>query len=569
MNDLKTPVARLARLFRDARDRWKAKALERQRRLRAAQVRIRDLERSRAYWKARALAVEGETSASGTSGGETDAASGDEPPMAMVPTRVANHHHCLEVIALSLQLYLHASFGCRGVSRVLRLLAGYLPLGVPASTTVLNWCYRLGLAVLQRPLPRRDDWIFVIDHTVALGAQKCLVVLGIPASRLAETGYSPHHCDMTVLAVEVTAKSTGIWVAAVLERVSTRAGVPVQIVSDHGSDVRKSIALFRQQAPSCVETYDISHAIATQLKAHWRDDVHWQGFLKQAGATLSHFQQTDLAFLLPPRQRTKARYMAMDSHIEWAERLLGYYDQGDFSAIGRPCVFTGAAYARLRARWGKPHVEPVRGLIGTQYHTRAALREALRAAGTTVLDDLDDTFWRLADRGYARFLEAFAWVLAYRQVLPEWTQTSAVSKTVQKVLKTDGLSHAIPAVVQAELAGLGPLAAPVADFQTRILQHVEHEAAKLPAGAIWLASSDIIESIFGHYKTFTSRGPLKEVGRLVLLIPAFLSELTAPVIRAAMTSVRTRDVQHWVDKHLGDSMLARRRRALRPAIKTA
>jgi len=102
MNDLKTPVSRLARLFRDARDRWKAKALERQKRLRAAQVRIRDLERSRAYWKARALAVGGETSASGTSGGETDAASGDEPTMALVPTRITNHHHCLEVIQLSL-----------------------------------------------------------------------------------------------------------------------------------------------------------------------------------------------------------------------------------------------------------------------------------------------------------------------------------------------------------------------------------------------------------------------------------------------------------------------------------
>ena len=58
MNDLKTPVSRLLRVFRDARDRWKAKALERQKRLRAAQVRIRDLERSRAYWKARALAGE-------------------------------------------------------------------------------------------------------------------------------------------------------------------------------------------------------------------------------------------------------------------------------------------------------------------------------------------------------------------------------------------------------------------------------------------------------------------------------------------------------------------------------
>jgi hypothetical protein len=569
MNDLKTPVSRLARLFRDARDRWKTKALERQKRLRAAQVRIRDLEHSRSYWRTRALAAEGKAPASGACGGEAEVDRGEGQSLSLVPTRVANHHHSLEVMQLSLQLYLHASFGCRGVSWVLRLLAGYLPLSVPASTTVLNWCCRLGLAVLQRLPARRDDWIFVIDETVGLGELKCLVVLGIPVARLAETGYSPRHCDMTVLAVEVTTNSTGVWVAAVLQQVSARSGVPVQVVSDHGSDVRKGIALFRQQAPSCVETYDISHAVATQLKAHWRDDAHWQGFLKQAGATLSHFQQTDLGFLLPPPQRTKARYMAMDSPIDWAQRLLGYYDQGDFSAIGRPCVFTGAAYARLRARWGKPRVEPVRGLIGTQYHTRAALREALRAAGATALEDLDDAFWRLADRGYARFLQAFAWVLPYRDRLPEWSQTMAVSKTLQTVLKTKGLSRATPAAVQAELATLGALPPPVADFRARVLQIVEQEAAKLPAGAVWLASSDIIESIFGHYKAFTARGPLKEVGRLVLMIPAFLSDLSAPAIREAMESVRTLDVQQWLDTHLGASMLARRRRALRPVIKTA
>jgi len=569
MNDLKTPVSRLARVFRDARDRWKAKALARQQCLRAAQVRIRDLEHSRAYWKARALAAEGQAPARAASGGDTDEDGGEEPPPALVPTRLTNHHHCLEVMQLSLQLYLRASFGCRGVNWVLRLLSGYLPLGVPASTTVLNWCYRLGLAVLQRPLPRRDDWIFVIDHTVALGALKCLVVLGIPVARLAETGYSPRHRDMTVLAVEVTASSTGVWVAAVLEQVSARTGVPVQIVADHGSDVRKGIALFRQQAPRCVETYDISHAIATQLKAHWRDDEHWQGFVQQTGATLSHFQQTDLAFLLPPRQRTKARYMHIDAHIDWAQRLISYHDQGDFSTIGRPCVFSANAWARLRARQGHRRVEPLRALIGQRYETRAALCEALRAPGATASHDRDDTFWRLADRGYARFLEAFDWVLSYRQLLPEWTQTMAVSKTTQTVLKTQGLSRTTPAAVRAALAAQGPLAVPVADFQRRVLQHVEQEAAKLPADATWLASSDIIESVFGHYKAFTARGPLKEVGRLVLLIPAFLSELTAPVIREAMASVRTIDVQQWVDTHLGPSMLARRRRALRPDMKTA
>lgn len=152
---------------------------------------------------------------------------------------------------------------------------------------------------------------------------------------------------------------------------------------------------------------------------------------------------------------------------------------------------------------------------------------------------------------------------------PEWTLTIAVSKTVQTVLKTQGLSRATPAAVQAALAAHAPLAATVADFQMRVLKHVEHEAAKLPAGATWLASSDIIESVFGHYKTFTARGPLKELGRLVLLIPAFLSDLTAPVIREAMASVRTIDVERWVHTHLGPSMLARRRRALRPDMKSA
>jgi hypothetical protein len=351
--------------------------------------------------------------------------------------------------------------------------------------------------------------------------------------------------------------------------VSARTGVPVQIVCDHGSDLRKGIALFRQQAPSCVETYDISHAIATHLQAHWRDDAPWQAFLHQAGTTLSHFQQTDLAFLLPPRQRTKARYMAIDAHIAWAQRLIAYHDRGDFSAIGRPCVFTADAWARLRAAQGHRRVDPLRVLIGQRYATRAALCAALHAAGATARDDLDDAFWRLADRGYARFRAAFAWVLPYRARLPEWTQTIAVSKTIQTVLKTQGLSRATPAAVQAQLATQGPLAAPVAAFQTRMLQHIEQEAAKLPIGATWLASSDIIESVFGHYKAFTARGPLKEVGRLVLLIPAFLSELTAPVIREAMASVRTIDVQQWVDAHLGASMLARRRRALRPDIKTA
>jgi hypothetical protein len=81
MNDLKTPVARLLRLARSARDGWKDKALERQQRLRAAQVRIRDLEHSRSYWKTRALAAEGGASErAAADGGDGEDGDEESPP---------------------------------------------------------------------------------------------------------------------------------------------------------------------------------------------------------------------------------------------------------------------------------------------------------------------------------------------------------------------------------------------------------------------------------------------------------------------------------------------------------
>lgn len=58
MEEFKSPVARLARLFQSGRDNWREKALERQAKTRSLEIKVRDLENSRANWKARALAAE-------------------------------------------------------------------------------------------------------------------------------------------------------------------------------------------------------------------------------------------------------------------------------------------------------------------------------------------------------------------------------------------------------------------------------------------------------------------------------------------------------------------------------
>jgi hypothetical protein len=107
----------------------------------------------------------------------------------------------------------------------------------------------------------------------------------------------------------------------------------------------------------------------------------------------------------------------------------------------------------------------------------------------------------------------------------------------------------------------------VQKFTHRILTYLDEEGAKIPTGQAWLATSDIVESIFGKSKSFTARGPLKEMGQLLLMIPAFVTEPSSDLLRKAMETVRTLDVKRWVKEHFGPSMLARRIQALRSPVR--
>ncbi len=53
----KSSPSRLARLFKQSREKWRRKALDRQKKLESADVKIRDLEKSRDKWKQEAKEV--------------------------------------------------------------------------------------------------------------------------------------------------------------------------------------------------------------------------------------------------------------------------------------------------------------------------------------------------------------------------------------------------------------------------------------------------------------------------------------------------------------------------------
>ena len=57
MQGYRSAASRLARTFRASRDVWKARAEQKQKKLRAMEIKVRDLQASRAQWKRPALGV--------------------------------------------------------------------------------------------------------------------------------------------------------------------------------------------------------------------------------------------------------------------------------------------------------------------------------------------------------------------------------------------------------------------------------------------------------------------------------------------------------------------------------
>ena len=193
------------------------------------------------------------------------------------------HVYPLQLVRLALTWVCEALSSYRGVALIFSSLQGVVVAVGPCAETIRLWLLRVGLFLLRRPLPRCSDWVFLVDLTIQLGEHKCLVILGVRLSVLRSKGYSPDHHDVQVLSVAVLTRCDGETVAAHLGTLSKRLGVPVQVVSDHGSDVLAGIRSWKrnQQDPQrVVETHDITHGLALLLKNQLEPDPRWASFVQ-------------------------------------------------------------------------------------------------------------------------------------------------------------------------------------------------------------------------------------------------------------------------------------------------
>ncbi|WP_392531485.1 hypothetical protein [Nostoc sp. C117] len=236
------------------------------------------------------------------------------------------HHYSVETIQISLEQVIKCGSSLRGVEKTFELYADFCNQGTPSFSSIRKWLGRIGLYELNREKEYRSDWIFIVDLTVELGAEKALVILGVP-QQLLESEIFPlkrglGHQDIELLALEIMYSTKGEYISQKLSELTSKVGRPLQIIADRGSDIQKGIKLYQENYPEVIYTYDVTHAMALLLKHELVADEKYQSFIEQCTRCRQQLQQTELSFLSPPSQRSQCRYFNIERLINWAIKLL-------------------------------------------------------------------------------------------------------------------------------------------------------------------------------------------------------------------------------------------------------
>jgi len=507
----KSPVKKLARFFEKSRDRWKAKCRAAKAKVKRLTHRVGFLERSRAHWKSRVKelkqelartqaaeqALAREVEALRQKHLEAPTVSCELEDFERIPSR---HHYSLGHIQMFMALVLSAPTSLRGASSALAIIFSsfHLTLACPSWQAGRLWLLRLGYYKLTAPKPHADDWVWILDHTLQLGEEKCLVILGVRLCALPPVGQCLSHADVEPLALLPVRKSNREVVYQQLAETVEKTGVPRAIVSDHGSDLKSGVEQFCQFHPETSTVYDIKHKTASVLKRELQHDDAWLAFTQGATQSKCQLQQTPLAPLAPPNQRTKARYLNVEVLIQWGQDVLTFLEQ---PSAGRHAEFDP---------------DQVREKLG--------------------------------------------WVTDFRRPIEEWRDLLAVITTTESLVRQQGLDHGVHHLLEERLRPLAqtPRAQSV---RTELLAFVAEEAAKAKPNERLVGSSEVIESVLGKLKRLEQDQAKSGFTSLVLSVCALVSVTTQEVLQQALETIPTKKVVEWCTKNLGPSIQAKRKEA--------
>jgi hypothetical protein len=322
--------------------------------------------------------------------------------------------------------------------------------------------------------------------------------LGIRLRDLPERGECLRHTDLHLVALVPRTSWTRKEVDEELEAASQRTGIPRVIVDDHGVDIAGGVSFFQKRHRQTVEIYDAKHKAACLLKSRLEKNPRWQQLQHRIGQTRCAVQQTEMAFLVPPAPKPKARFMNLAPTLRWAENVL------------------------------------------------AVLRQPPTAVSEQVSPE--------------RFEEKLGWLREFEAEVAEWAEWQQVVNVTVEFVNRQGISRGVAKQLRTKLRPHREYSSSRC-LAGELVAFVAKQARRARLGERFPGSTEVLESCFGRFKHLEKQQARGGFTSLVLGFGALLAETATQPVAQAMRQSRTKAVFDWCNDHLGTTLLGRRRQA--------
>ena len=399
------------------------------------------------------------------------------------------------------QLILSGALSLRAASRVFSIILPYFNLelsSTPSWYTGRLWLMRLGYYKLHRAKVKSNDWVWIIDHSVQIGKEKCLVILGLRLRELPKERSLTYE-DVEPIEILPVSESNGTIVYKQLEAVIEKTGVPRMIISDYGSDIKSGIEKFCLLHQETDYIYDVKHKIASMFKKVLEGNKRWELFIKLASQAKHQVQQTSLVALAPPAQRAKARYMNTEYLLRWGEKMILFLSQSD-----KEISQHGYEVAKTRKKLG--------------------------------------------------------WVMRFRDDIKYWNSLTEIASIAENFIRNKGLYTDSDFKLRELFNESENLcnSESTLQFKKDVLDFVRNESQKAKPGECLLGSSEIIESVFGKQKFIEKEQSKRGFTGLLLTLGSIVSKTSIEVVKQAMESTSTKIIYDWYHQHIKQSEQAQR-----------
>lgn len=228
---------------------------------------------------------------------------------------------------MSTTLYTQVNCGFRQVVEILNIINDAFEglLGkIPCHNTIENWVKKCGLSVHEKAggALQSNKYAQIIDESMMIGSEKLLMILGIPAEH---QGRALAYSDINFLKMAVAQSWNGEKIGEQIKTAAEKVGHdPLYVISDNASVMTKGI-----RCSGIPQQRDISHTLGMLLERIYRNESDFNQYLKLMTEVKFKYNMTKVAYLLPPTQRTIARFMNLSGWVKWSSKML--YNYSGFS----------------------------------------------------------------------------------------------------------------------------------------------------------------------------------------------------------------------------------------------